>query len=73
MRHNLLVSPSGRPNHFVAKDFLLENHNYWLKFFYTQAGIGTQIERLKKLFSSNIPLVCFQISNCLKIRSLMIS
>ncbi|EFP91373.1 uncharacterized protein PGTG_17027 [Puccinia graminis f. sp. tritici CRL 75-36-700-3] len=57
MRHNLLVSPSGRPNHFVPKDFLLENHNYWLKFFYTRAGIGTQIERLKKLFSSNIPLV----------------
>ncbi|KAA1075906.1 hypothetical protein PGTUg99_027163 [Puccinia graminis f. sp. tritici] len=57
MRHNLLVSPSGRPNHFVAKDFLFENHNYWLKYFFTRAGIGTQIDRLKKLFSSNIPLL----------------
>ncbi|KAA1090498.1 hypothetical protein PGT21_003359 [Puccinia graminis f. sp. tritici] len=57
IRHNLLVSPSGRPNHFVAKDFLLENHNYWLKYFYNRAGIGTQIDRLKKLFSSNIPLL----------------
>ncbi|KAA1115001.1 hypothetical protein PGT21_029101 [Puccinia graminis f. sp. tritici] len=57
MRHDLLVSPSGRPNHFVAKDFLLENHNYWLKFFYVRAGIGTQIDRLRRLFSSNIPLL----------------
>ncbi|KAA1134466.1 hypothetical protein PGTUg99_001927 [Puccinia graminis f. sp. tritici] len=55
--HTLLVSPSGRPNHFVAKDFFLENFNYWLKYFYTRGGAGTQVERLKNLYSSNIPLV----------------
>ncbi|POV95267.1 hypothetical protein PSTT_16342 [Puccinia striiformis] len=58
IRHNLLVSPSGRANHFVAKDFLLETSNYWLKYFYNRAGIGTQIDWLKDLFSSNIPLLC---------------
>ncbi|KAA1089735.1 hypothetical protein PGT21_028386 [Puccinia graminis f. sp. tritici] len=57
IRHTLLVSPSGRPNHFVAKDFFLENFNYWLKYFYTRGGAGTQVERLKNLYSSNIPLV----------------
>lgn len=56
-QHSMLVSPSGRPGHFVAKDFFLENHNYWLKFFYNRGGIGTQVERLKELFSLNIPLV----------------
>jgi hypothetical protein len=55
--HNLLVSPSGRANHFVAKDFFLETFNYWLKFFYNRGGIGTQVQRLKDLFSANIPLV----------------
>ncbi|EHS63516.1 uncharacterized protein PGTG_21692 [Puccinia graminis f. sp. tritici CRL 75-36-700-3] len=57
IRHSILVSPSGRPNHFVAKDFLLETHNYWLKYFYVRGGIGTQIERLQELFSSNIPII----------------
>ncbi|EFP91832.2 uncharacterized protein PGTG_18026 [Puccinia graminis f. sp. tritici CRL 75-36-700-3] len=57
VRHTLLVSPRGRVNHFVSKDFLLETANYWLKFFYTRAGVGTQVERLKKLISSNIPLL----------------
>ncbi|POW03187.1 hypothetical protein PSHT_11758 [Puccinia striiformis] len=57
IRHTLLLSPSGRPNHFVAKDFNLKTNNYWLKFFFNRAGVGTQIERLKNLFSSNIPLL----------------
>ncbi|KAH9460251.1 hypothetical protein Pst134EB_008436 [Puccinia striiformis f. sp. tritici] len=86
MRHSLLVSPSGRPNHFVAKDFLLENHNYWLKFFFNRTGNGSQIDRLKRLFSSNIPLLRTMFrslridsgaryvqqshKNCLKIRAL---
>jgi hypothetical protein len=56
-KHSMLVSPSGRPGHFVAKDFFLENHNYWLKFFFNHGGIGTQVERLKELYSLNIPLV----------------
>lgn len=32
--HNLLVCPSGRKGHFVAKDFFLEVQNFWLEFFY---------------------------------------
>ncbi|POW10956.1 hypothetical protein PSTT_05602 [Puccinia striiformis] len=57
MRHNLLFSPTGRSNHFVAKDYWLEIQNYWIKFLYTKYGPGLQIERLKELFSVNIFLV----------------
>ena len=57
IRHDILISPSGRANHFVAKDFYLETQNYWLKFFYNQSGIGTQVSRLKDLSSLNINLV----------------
>ncbi|PLW31841.1 hypothetical protein PCANC_17206 [Puccinia coronata f. sp. avenae] len=56
LRHNLLFSPSGQPSHFVAKDFFLENQNYWLKYFYNRGGIGTDVNRLKQLFSMNIQL-----------------
>lgn len=34
LKYNLLVCPSGRAGHFVAKDFFLEVQNFWLKFFY---------------------------------------
>lgn len=34
LKHSLLVAPSGRQGHFVAKDFYLEVQNYWLKYFY---------------------------------------
>lgn len=34
IKFNLLVCPSGRPGHFVPKDFFLEVQNFWLKFFY---------------------------------------
>lgn len=37
LRHSLLVCPSGRPGHFVAKDFYLEMQNYWLKYFYNHS------------------------------------
>jgi hypothetical protein len=57
LRHNLLISPTGRLNHFVAKDFWLEIQNYWLKYFYNRCGNGTQIERLRDMFSSNIMMV----------------
>ncbi|KAA1133952.1 hypothetical protein PGTUg99_033327 [Puccinia graminis f. sp. tritici] len=40
LRHNLLMSPLGRPDHFVAKDFWLEEQNYWLKFLHAKSGIG---------------------------------
>lgn len=58
IQHSLLITPSGRPNHFVAKDFYLEVQNYWIKYFYNHNGIGTNINRLKDVFSINIPLVC---------------
>ena len=54
--HNLLVSPSGRENHFVAKDQYLELLNYALKFFHNRTGAGTQVDRLQEMFSLNINL-----------------
>jgi hypothetical protein len=57
LQHNLLFSPSGRKNHFVAKDYHLETFNAWLKFFYNNTGNGTQIERLKEVYSLNIETV----------------
>jgi hypothetical protein len=58
LSHNLLFSPSGRSEHFVAKDQWLECQNYWLKFVYNNTGNGTKIDRLRDLFSVNIVLVC---------------
>ncbi|POW07051.1 hypothetical protein PSTT_08563 [Puccinia striiformis] len=55
--HNLLMSPSGQPNHFVAKDEWLELQNYWIKFLFNQTGNGTKIERLREIFSLNITLL----------------
>jgi hypothetical protein len=57
LRHNLLISPTGRDNHFVAKEFWLEIQNYWIKYFYNKSGIGTQIDCLQDIFSPNIILV----------------
>ncbi|EFP86716.1 uncharacterized protein PGTG_13098 [Puccinia graminis f. sp. tritici CRL 75-36-700-3] len=54
LQHNLLMSPSGRPDHFVAKDFHLETHNAWLKWFYNNTGNGTKIDRLRDVYSLNI-------------------
>jgi hypothetical protein len=53
IQHSLLISPTGRPNHFVAKDFYLENFNYWLKFFYNNNGIGSDSQHLGDVFSLN--------------------
>jgi hypothetical protein len=47
MRHNILMSPSGRSDHYMAKDHFMEHQNYWLKHFFNGGGIGTQIDRLK--------------------------
>lgn len=33
IKFNLLVCPSSRKGHFVAKDFFLEVQNFWLNFF----------------------------------------
>ncbi|KAA1083207.1 hypothetical protein PGTUg99_004790 [Puccinia graminis f. sp. tritici] len=54
VKNTLLLSPTGKPGHFVATDFYLEVQNYWLKYFFNHSGIGTNIDRLKDVFSSNI-------------------
>ncbi|EHS63293.1 uncharacterized protein PGTG_21509 [Puccinia graminis f. sp. tritici CRL 75-36-700-3] len=54
--HTLLISPSGQENHFVAKDYYLELQNYSLKYFYNRTGAGTQVERLREMFSMNMNL-----------------
>jgi hypothetical protein len=55
--NTLLLSPSGKLGHFMATDLYLELQNYWLKFFFNHSGIGTDIDRLKEVFSSNIAVV----------------
>ncbi|KAA1073580.1 hypothetical protein PGT21_016451 [Puccinia graminis f. sp. tritici] len=57
LKHNLLFSPTGRKDHFVAKDNYLECQNYWLKFVYNNTGNGTKIDRLRDLYSTNILLL----------------
>ncbi|KAA1123855.1 hypothetical protein PGTUg99_026570 [Puccinia graminis f. sp. tritici] len=49
--HSVLIAPSGRQKHFVAKDQHLEQQNYWLKFFFNHSGTGTNIDRLKNVYS----------------------
>ncbi|POW07744.1 hypothetical protein PSHT_09822 [Puccinia striiformis] len=67
VKSSLLISPTGRSDHFVATDFFLEVQNYWLKYFYNHSGIGTN-ERLKDVFSINIPTLRFLMQS-LKIES----
>ncbi|EFP86096.2 uncharacterized protein PGTG_12052 [Puccinia graminis f. sp. tritici CRL 75-36-700-3] len=55
--HSLLIAPSGRQKHFVAKDQHLEQQNYWLKFFFNHGGRGADIDRLKNVYSVNITLL----------------
>jgi hypothetical protein len=57
LSHNLLMSPTGRPNHFVGKDHWLECQNYWLKYVYNHTGNGTKIDLLRDLFLVNIGVV----------------
>ncbi|OAV95821.1 hypothetical protein PTTG_26530 [Puccinia triticina 1-1 BBBD Race 1] len=59
--NTLLLSPRGKPGHFVATDFYLEVQNYWLKYFFNHSGIGTDIDRLKDIFSSNISLLQYML------------
>ncbi|POW10466.1 hypothetical protein PSTT_06094 [Puccinia striiformis] len=60
LRHNLLMSPTGRKDHFVAKDFWLEIQNYWLKFLYNRSGMGINIDQLRDVFSLNITMTMLQ-------------
>jgi hypothetical protein len=56
----LLVCPTGRKNRFLATDQFLELQNYWLKHYFNNSGIGTDILRLKDVFSINIPVASLQ-------------
>ena len=70
--NTLLISPSGKTGQFMPTDQFLELQNYWLKYFFNHLGIGTDINRLKDVFSSNIPIVSFHfVINPLKINALM--
>ncbi|KAA1125441.1 hypothetical protein PGTUg99_012284 [Puccinia graminis f. sp. tritici] len=55
--NTLLISPSLKAGHFVATDQYLEVLNYWLKYFFNNSGIGTNIDRLKDVFSSSIGIL----------------
>ncbi|EFP85762.2 uncharacterized protein PGTG_11091 [Puccinia graminis f. sp. tritici CRL 75-36-700-3] len=57
VRHALLVAPSNRQKHFVAKDLYLELQNYSLKYFFNHSGKGTDIKRLRDVYSVNVPLL----------------
>ncbi|EFP87917.2 uncharacterized protein PGTG_13721 [Puccinia graminis f. sp. tritici CRL 75-36-700-3] len=61
--HSLFVAPGGRQHHFVAKDHFLENQNYWLKYFFNHTGKGTEIDRLKDVFSVNVTLELLRVIN----------
>jgi len=67
--NTLLISPAGKTGHFVATDFYLEVQNYWLKYFFNHSGIGTEINRLKDVFSSNIPVVSGHAALCCRLGS----
>jgi hypothetical protein len=64
VKNTLLLSPNGKAGHFMATDQYLEVLNYWLKYFFNHSGIGTDINRLKDVFSPNIIVVryCFHLS-----------
>ncbi|KAA1126493.1 hypothetical protein PGTUg99_021912 [Puccinia graminis f. sp. tritici] len=68
IKHSMFVAPSGKQKHFVAKDHYLENQNYWLKHFFNNSGRGTNIDRLKSIYSPNVPLLrdltCGLLSDC---------
>lgn len=55
--HSLLIAPSGRHNHFSPKDYFLKHQNCWLKYIFNQTGRGTEISRLKDVYSVNVPMV----------------
>ncbi|PLW28430.1 hypothetical protein PCANC_20815 [Puccinia coronata f. sp. avenae] len=57
LRHNLLITPTGRDDHFLSKDGWLEVQNYWLKHFYNDCGNGTQIDWLCNIYSPNIMML----------------
>ncbi|KAI7958063.1 hypothetical protein MJO29_006280 [Puccinia striiformis f. sp. tritici] len=54
---SMLIAPSGQRKHFVAKDQHLEQQNCWLKFFFNNTGCGTNIDRLKNVYSVNVTLL----------------
>jgi hypothetical protein len=57
IKHSLFVAPTAGRKHYLAKDQYLEMKNYWLKHFFNNTGQGTDINRLKDLYSVNVTLV----------------
>ncbi|OAV98174.1 hypothetical protein PTTG_25684 [Puccinia triticina 1-1 BBBD Race 1] len=57
IKHSLFIAPSGRREHFVAKDFFLESQNFWLKYIFNHTGKGTEIDWLKDIYSPNLSLL----------------
>ncbi|POW01430.1 hypothetical protein PSHT_12555 [Puccinia striiformis] len=55
--NTLLISPKEKAGHFMATDQYLESENYWLKYFFNHSGIGTNINRWKDVFSSDISVI----------------
>ncbi|PLW42680.1 hypothetical protein PCASD_08481 [Puccinia coronata f. sp. avenae] len=51
------LAPTGRQKHFSPKDLFLEKQNYWLKYFFNHSGRGTEIDRLKDVYSVNVPFL----------------
>ncbi|PLW32104.1 hypothetical protein PCANC_22793 [Puccinia coronata f. sp. avenae] len=52
----------------MPTDQFLEVQNYWLKHFFNSSGTGTEIDRLKDVFSINIPILRY-LPQLLKIES----
>ncbi|PLW21675.1 hypothetical protein PCANC_03175 [Puccinia coronata f. sp. avenae] len=63
IRHSMFIAPSGRQKHFLPKDKYLEMENYMLKFLFNHSGRGTSIDRLKDVYSLNVPL---SLNNCMR-------
>ncbi|KAA1098528.1 hypothetical protein PGT21_036271 [Puccinia graminis f. sp. tritici] len=68
VKNTMLLSPTGSSGHFMATDQYLEVLNYWLKYFFNHSGIGTNIDRLKDVFSPNI-IVLKSLLDLLKLES----
>jgi hypothetical protein len=60
VQSTMLISPTGREDHFMPTDQFVEVQNYWLKHFFNSSGTGTEIDRLKDVFSINIPIVSME-------------
>ncbi|POW02931.1 hypothetical protein PSHT_11888 [Puccinia striiformis] len=54
LKHSLLVSPRGQEDHLVTKDFYLENHNFWLEYFYNHNSCASWYKACGEIHKSDI-------------------